>query len=209
MSFKTTLSAVKAVAGIPDANTSKDALIQALIDGWHAVILEDIGGGLTQDEPYSYTMKFDIPRSGLSGIRLPKWPVTAITSVSTGTTGGGAGSALASTAYYATANGTLRLQGSGASWPVGVQNVTVVWSAGIAVDSNAEASLEIAERLTVAWAFAESGRLGLSEEQIGDYSYKREGSSGGSKSGSPTYPATAEAIIARYRSIFPAEHVVP
>lgn len=213
----TTREAVKRALRIPTTLTDHDAFIDELITGVHGIILADIGGGLSAAEPTAYTSYFDIERSGMAGLRLPKWPVTAITTVKTGTANGATGTTLVSTDYYVTETGTLRLQadgavsplrGSGSYWPVGRQNVYVAWTAGITQGSEDAQSLELAEKLTVCHQFNTMGSSGRGSERIGNYSYTAESGAGGAAAGS-VYPAMADRIISRYRSVFAQDITVP
>lgn len=202
----TTKAKVKRALRIPDAVTDYDTLIDELIANVHDTILADIGGGLSAAGLTSYTAYFDIERAGLREIRLPKWPVGTITTVHTGTNGGATGTLLVSTDYYATPQGTLRLTGVTDYWPVGKQNVKVVWTAGISSGSKDESSLELAEKLTVCELYRTIAAQGISGERIGSYSYTRQGAT---DRGQSVYPPVAERIISRYRSLFPYDSVVP
>ena len=182
-------------------------MIDSLLSEVHNVILSDIGGGLEQATLSSYTEKFDVTSERFSGIRLPKWPVGAVTSVKTGTNRGGAGSSVDADDYYVTSEGTLRLQAGAAYWPTGAQNVEVTWTAGFATTTSKEyLSLAFAEKLTVCEMFNNVGSAGKKSERIGSYSYSKEGSS---DRGAGVYPAIAERIISRYRDVFPSDNIVP
>lgn len=192
---------------IPAAVTEHDDLIDDLMAVVHGLILADIGGGLTNKaSTTSYTQAFDVMRTGMNEIRLPKWPVASITSVTTGTQGGASGTVMDSDSYYVTETGNLRLEGSKAYFPVGRQNVTVVWTAGIVASSQDELSLTLAERLTIAELFNTSPGLGKKSERIGGYAYTLAGRA---DRGESVYPIIAARIIDRYRSAFAFDPAQP
>lgn len=203
----TSLDAVKRALRIPLAVTDGDGLLNEIIDEVHGTILADIGGGLTSALLTQYVQEFDIVQEGYRGIRLPKWPVGEVTEVRTGTNLGGTGEVVDTDRYYVTEEGTLRLEGGSASWPVGKQNVRVTWTAGFATTTTKDyLSLALAEKMTVCEAFKGIPASGLKGERIGNYSYTRQSAS---ERGSDVYPGVASRIVARYRSVFAYDPVVP
>lgn len=219
----TTLGAVKRALRIPDVVTDNDSLIDELISSIHGLILADVGGGLTVADPTQYVQKFDVERSGFSGLRLPKWPIVSIDEVRTGTTNGAGGTVLDATEYYVVDNTpVLRLQSviaastfrvNGAYWPVGRQNVQVTWTVGFEQGTKDWLSLELAEKLTVCSYYNTIGAAGKASEKIGQYSYTMMIGSGsgsaGSAAGQAAYPPVAATIIARYRDTFVSESIIP
>lgn len=202
----TTLASVKQALRIPVSNTDSDDLLNGLIDEIHAVILEDIGGGLSAATLTSYTQKFDINQTGFRGLRLPKWPVGSVSSVKTGTNKDGAGQALLDNEWYVTPEGTLRLEAASAYWPPGKQNVEVTWTAGFTEGAKDYMSLALAERMTVCEQYNTIAAAGRKSERIGNYSYSLAGKS---DRGHAIYPPIAARIISRYRTIFGIDNIVP
>lgn len=208
----TTLAEVKRALRIPSAITDHDDLLTELIEGVGSTILADIGGGLTSALLTTYTQTYDVNRDGMRELKLPKFPLGAVSEVRYGVQGGDAGTALSTYSYYATPEGIVRLvEGAGDPtlnyWPVGRQNVRVTFTAGFANTTTKDyKSLALAEKLTVCEMFNTIGGAGRKSEKIGNYSYTNGGAS---DRGDDLYPTVAAAIINKYRAYTPFDPVIP
>ena len=76
----TTLAAVKAWLGIPDATTTSDALLQSLLTSASRFLLNYLSRGNILSQ--SYTDRFSGSGWGQTSLLLPRWPVTSISALS-------------------------------------------------------------------------------------------------------------------------------
>lgn len=205
MSFKISLTTLKDALDIPSTNTSKDSLLQLVIDQVHALILTRICGGLTSDTPVAYTDTFDVTESGHSSLALSRWFVTSVTSVRVSTDFGVTYSTLDSSTYMVTPYGRLSRR-SGAVWPVGNAAVEVVFQAGITAGSVDETALGGAELFACIDRYKAVRRVGLEEETIGDYSYTKDR---GRSQSNADLPPEAESIMMQYRTNEAWRNTVP
>lgn len=181
----TTRELVKLMLKIPVAITEHDDLIDDLAESANEIVLVRIHlAGMTTQ---SYTDVIDVEESGCSHILLNRRPVRSITSVSDD------GTALAASDYYWKDFGSVKLANSGATFSMGPQKVSVVYTAGF--DSRPP-DLSRAATLIAATGFNAGPNAGLKSVKIGSYSIGIA---------DEAYPAEVERILAGYRPAFALE----
>ncbi len=187
MADLTTRVKVKRALGVPSSVTTHDDYIDDLIEVADQQIVAFCGmAAVTQTtvtaEPYDFETDYQ------NEFTLRNFPVISVTSVVT------AGSTLTTASYYTDLrSGTIKLSNYGKFFPEGRESVKVTYVYGHAT---VPADLSHAATLICIAHFNASRHAGLTSEGMGSYRYSvdRRG-----------IPAAAEAILARYRRLFPKE----
>jgi hypothetical protein len=182
MSF-TTAARVKLILGIPAGVTQHDSKIDILVDFANQQILDELGL-LSADQFYDETL--DVETATTYALKLGRSPVISVAALTDNDT------AVASADYY-TANGWVKLTGTGAVFSTGRQKVDINYRAGFAT---IPADLKFCGDLMAVEAFNKSPHIGLESEKIGSYTYKMASQAMG------PYPAEVQKILAKYRPVF-------
>ena len=200
MACFTDLATVKTALGITD--TSSDALIQSIVDGVNAQLLNWFH--LTDCGPTQYTSSYDLVDE-VTGFWLQEYPVISVDSVTVDGVVQDAG-----TFYLDNRVGSLghlrRKAGGSVSsprvFPIGPQVVTVTHTAGWA-GGNPPADLQRAATLLAIYDWNTGAKLGFESERIGQYSYKLGSGAGGSGSAeSGGWPAPVARALSQWARPF-------
>jgi hypothetical protein len=190
----TTLTAIKAVLGIPATDTTRDTLLQLLAQAANKSILDVFG--LTSSEITSYTDYVEVDDDTTPVLFTRRWPVVSVTSITE------AGAVLAASEYRVRDDGEIKLRGSGRFWACGRDSVQIVYTAGWSIVPD---DLVWAATLIAVHAFNTAPKAGLQSERIGQYAYELGGASvAGGEGGGGGFgiPPEAERILANYRRVF-------
>jgi hypothetical protein len=190
------LDTVKEALGITD--TSKDALLTAIVDGVNAEFLHVFC--LTSCDPTAYTNTFDVLDSLTREIMLPQYPVISLDEVKIDDSV----LTLGDDYYEGRPAGFGVLLRKGDYWPVGQQRVEVTHTAGWA-GGVPPADLQRAAVVLAVWMFNTEAHTGFVSERIGQYAYKLGsglvgGGGGGAHAGG--WPAAVVRILANHRRAF-------
>ena len=185
---------VKRALGIPSAVTEHDDFIDDLLGVADREIIAFCGmSGITQttetDEMY------DIPTPYETAFTLRNFPVVSVASVVS------AGSTLSADSWYVDPrSGTIRLSDASKFFPEGRQKVAVTytWGNGSEASSDVPDDLSFAATLICAAHFNRARHSGMVGEGMGSYRYTID---------KTAIPATASAILANYRRLFPKESI--
>lgn len=187
MAELTTRVKVKRALGVPQGVTQHDDYIDILLEVADQECLAFCGmAALTQTTATSEG--YDIPTSYQNELVLRNFPVISCSAVvASGTT-------MSTDSYYLdNRSGTIRLSSYGRFFTEGRQKVAVTYIYGHAT---VPADLSHAATLICIGHFNASRHAGLTSEGMGSYRYSVD------RSG---IPSSAEAILARYRRLFPKE----
>ena len=184
-----TRARAKGMLGIPAGITMHDEVIDTYLDVADQVVLDELG--LTSAAVTTYSEKFDIGRGGQKDIALTYRPLVSVTALTDN------GQLVASSGYYTTKDGQVRLSNMDSFFTVGRQTVEITYTSGW---SSIPSDLSHAATTIVASFFNSSSHLGLAREQIGQYGYGLAGQGEGIG-----IPRIANRILGKYRRVFVKE----
>lgn len=185
----TTRARCKGMLGIPAAITMHDTQLDLYLDVVDEIILDELG--LSAASVTTYNEKFDVSRNGQKDIALTYRPLVSVTALTDN------GQLVASSGYYTTTDGQVRLDDLDSFFTVGRQTVEITYTAGFA---SIPPDLKHAATTIVASFFNASSHLGLAREQIGQYGYGLAGQGEGIG-----IPRIANRILGKYRRVFVKE----
>lgn len=188
-----TLASLKAVLGIPTADTTRDVALQLIVDATNARVLAELG--LTSVSVTAYEDRIDVDDDTTAILLLRRIPLVAITQVTE------FGVVLDPSLYRADLEaGAVRLLGH-RFWGCGRDSVVVSYTAGWS--GSPDAGLAYAAMLIAVFAANTASRAGLDSETIGQYSYRLSGGASASAGeGGFGIPPEAERILASWRRVF-------
>lgn len=188
-----TLATLKAFLGIPVADTTRDAMLQVLVDAANQQILDILN--LSSTTVTAYQDRIDVDDESTPILMTRRWPVVAVSQVTEN------GTVVDPTTYSVNELGALKILGT-RFWGYGREAVVVDYTAGWA--GSPPADLAYAAMLIAAFGSNTAGKAGLDSETIGQYSYRMGGGASGGSGGSGGFgiPPEAERILASWRRVF-------
>ena len=177
-----TTSNVKAILGIPAGITVKDTLIGICIEAADQIVLDHLG--LTSTSVTTVNEKIDIEELGQREVALNRRPVVSVAALTI------SGSLEATSNYYVTEYGSLRMINEGAYFPTGRQNVEVTYTAGF---SSVPKDVVHAANLIAVQMVNEGQHTGYQSERMGAYNYTM---------GTGQYSMVVRRILGKYTRVF-------
>lgn len=189
----TTLPAVKAFLGIPASDTTRDAMLQVLVDAANQRVLDLLN--LSASSVTAYQDKIDVDDDETAILMTRRWPVVTVTQVTENTV------VVDPATYSCNELGALKLLGT-RFWTCGREAVVVSYTAGWS--GAVPADLAYAAALIAVYGANTAAKSGLDSETIGQYSYKMGAGAGSAAEGGGGFgiPPEAERILASWRRVF-------
>jgi len=173
---------VKTVLNIPAGITYQDAVIDLCVAAAEDVVLGHLG--LTTTAVITVNEKLDMDLLGQREVALTYRPVVNVAALTIG------GALEASSNYYTTEYGSLRLINDGAYFPTGRQNIEVCYTAGFSSVPN---DIAMATTLIAVQMVNEGRHSGFRSERMGGYVYYL---------GNGQYSMIVRRILGKYTRVF-------